>query len=275
LAIEQVEIPAMHVEPVQEVAAAELSCPAESQPVEFHVVESQSVESQIEEHAPAIALVTAASLAEPSAPIDQQDEPMFALHVPREKMEPPAVVEAFRSGENPPSFASMLGEAVGTDGPAPSDDELAEALRLLTPATMHGGAMAPLPATRWMAESVAVTPEEAATSLAAEMFHTFGTDTAAAYTGEVESAPVVPSDVPHTSDSRQEEAKQIAISSSSAEEAPKAMAAAATAERAAMAAATEAGVTDDSTIASIVDRVLADLRPKIVEEIARKLGKNG
>jgi hypothetical protein len=48
-----------------------------------------------------------------------------------------------------------------------------------------------------------------------------------------------------------------------AEEAPKAMAAAA--------ASTPASVTDASTIASIVDSVMADLRPKIVEEIAKKL----
>jgi hypothetical protein len=52
-----------------------------------------------------------------------------------------------------------------------------------------------------------------------------------------------------------------------AEEAPKAMAAAAAAEG----GAASAFATDASTIASIVDSVLADLRPKIVEEIARKL----
>jgi len=52
------------------------------------------------------------------------------------------------------------------------------------------------------------------------------------------------------------------------EEAPKAMAAAATAESA---PAASAASPDASTIASIVDSVLADLRPKIVEEIAKKL----
>ncbi len=46
-----------------------------------------------------------------------------------------------------------------------------------------------------------------------------------------------------------------------AEEAPKVMAA----------AAAEGSATDASSIASIVDSVLADLRPKIVEEIAKKL----
>ena len=52
-----------------------------------------------------------------------------------------------------------------------------------------------------------------------------------------------------------------------AEEAPKAMAAAAAADGASAVSA------DASTIASIVDSVLADLRPKIVEEIAKKLGR--
>jgi hypothetical protein len=50
-----------------------------------------------------------------------------------------------------------------------------------------------------------------------------------------------------------------------AEEAPRVMAAAAAEGSASMSA------TDASTIASIVDKVMADLRPKIVEEIAKKL----
>ena len=54
-----------------------------------------------------------------------------------------------------------------------------------------------------------------------------------------------------------------------AEEAPKAMAAAAAAESGAASAASS----DPNAIASIVDSVLADLRPKIVEEIAKKLAK--
>jgi CheY-like chemotaxis protein len=52
-----------------------------------------------------------------------------------------------------------------------------------------------------------------------------------------------------------------------AKEAPKTMAAAAAAESAPPAA----GLPDPNVIASIVDSVLADLRPKIVEEIAKKL----
>lgn len=55
-----------------------------------------------------------------------------------------------------------------------------------------------------------------------------------------------------------------------AEEAPKALAAAATAQGSAT-SSPAASVPDASTIASIVDRIMADLRPKIVEEIAKKL----
>jgi CheY-like chemotaxis protein len=62
------------------------------------------------------------------------------------------------------------------------------------------------------------------------------------------------------------EAKQ---AEAQAEESPKAMAAAAAADG----DAASVSASDASAIASIVDSVLADLRPKIVEEIAKKLGK--
>ena len=82
------------------------------------------------------------------------------------------------------------------DEPAPSDEELAEALRLLTPATGHADiSIVPSHGTlvaagqllaeevarnaaagpHWVAESVALSPEEAAISLEAEMFRTFAT----------------------------------------------------------------------------------------------------
>ena len=49
------------------------------------------------------------------------------------------------------------------------------------------------------------------------------------------------------------------------------MAAAAAAESSAPTPNPASSMPDASTIASIVDSVMADLRPKIVEEIARKL----
>ena len=85
-------------------------------------------------------------------------------------------------------------EAAEAEEPAPSDAELAEALRLLTPATGHAdvstvpshgtlvaagqllaeeAARAAAAGPRWVAEPVTLSPEEAAISLEAEMFRTF------------------------------------------------------------------------------------------------------
>ena len=62
-----------------------------------------------------------------------------------------------------------------------------------------------------------------------------------------------------------------AAAEDAAEEAPKAMAAAAAAAQGSATSSPAASVPDASTIASIVDSIMADLRPKIVEEIAKKL----
>ncbi|MBZ5665272.1 MAG: response regulator [Acidobacteriia bacterium] len=92
--------------------------------------------------------------------------------------------------------AASVPEATEAEEPAPSDEELAEALRLLTPATGHAD-VSTIPShgtlvaagqllaeeaarnaaegPRWIAESVALSPEEAAISLEAEMFRTFAT----------------------------------------------------------------------------------------------------
>jgi CheY-like chemotaxis protein len=109
----------------------------------------------------------------------------------------------FTSEESQPSkIEQAVTAADGVPEPeeaAPSDEELAEALRLLTPATVHPGvsttpshgtlvaagqllaeeaARNAAAAPRWMAESVALSPEEAALSLEAEMFRTFATTSA-------------------------------------------------------------------------------------------------
>ncbi len=310
----------------------------------------------------------------PAAAVDKRDEPMFA------------------AAEN---AAEPMAE-----GAAPSDAELVQALRLLTPANWNGEAAAgdlqaveaaePVAALsvaasagmahgemagsgpRWMAEAVAVTPEEAALSLEAEMFSTFaampgsmqamamGVEMArpggfSAITAAVESrlaavelaesarlssgaelsagAPesgahdrsgdasngngsitaggeiagaTVSAEVmqkiseavaaqghPNAdSEGRECMGKDEAVkvntekeqpagasvadsgvveaakSEPGSEEAPKAMAAVAAAEGSASGAGPAA---DSGVIASIVESVLADLRPKLVEEIARKL----
>ncbi len=188
--------------------------------------------------------VNAGHFVDEPAPIDQNDEPMFASAV--------------------------------ADTPAPSDEEVAAALSLLTPANGHAGMASETgsPAAsadgtpHWVAETVGLTPEEAGMSLEAEMFRTFAGDPAAEDpVEEVESAPVVDgalSSTPAAESAPAIAAPQVELVS---DEAPKAMAAAA-------AAAESIGAgSDESDIANIVDRVLADLRPKIVEEIAKKLGK--
>ena len=193
------------------------------------VAEAGRVEAQ------AHVVVNAGQFPDEIAPVDRNDEPMFAS---------------------------------GVGAATPSDEELAAALRLLTPATAHATEQAggsnfgtdDAVVSRWAAEAVGLTPQEAAMSLEAEMFRTF----AGKPSGEIECAPVADAtstNTPGDSDGMANMAKQVLAS----QEIPKAMAAAAAAEN--------SPISEDADIASIVDRVLADLRPKIVEEIARKLGK--
>jgi hypothetical protein len=327
--------------------------------------------------------VDAALLAQEPAPVDRDDEPRFAA---AESAIGQAAEEQF--APEPEKTEATPEEAVATAGasavdveepgePAPSDEELAEALRLLTPTTAHAE-VATLPADgslaadaagapRWVAEPVALKPEEAAISLEAEMFGTVrampGETPTAESGGEPELAPATgvsaiaaavetrlaeagmaaasnrlaepaveqatverssvetssveacsveassveecPEPAAQETSSSNAPAEAIAAVPSAAspslggmvlekaevqkevekseagpedslvkvaeeapaepaaEEAPKVMAAAA--------ASTPASLPDASTIASIVDSVMADLRPRIVEEIARKL----
>jgi len=100
----------------------------------------------------------------------------------------------------PVPVAESVTETAEPEEPAPSDEELAEALRLLTPSTSHSDVSAApshgalvaagqllaeeaarnaAAGPRWMAEAVALSPEEAAISLEAEMFRTFAAEPAA------------------------------------------------------------------------------------------------
>ncbi|MFZ3264350.1 MAG: response regulator [Terriglobales bacterium] len=188
--------------------------------------------------------VNAGQFADEPAPIDRNDEPMFASAV--------------------------------ADTPAPSDEEVAAALSLLTPANGHSAmssdgmslATGPADGPHWTAETVGLTPEEAGMSLEAEMFRTFAGDPVAGDPVEdVESAAPVDEASPTTPAAESAPAIAAQPVELASEETPKAMAAAAAA-----AESLSAG-SEESDIANIVDRVLADLRPKIVEEIAKKLGK--
>ena len=156
----------------------------------------------------AVAVNTAPSAQAP-APVDQHDEPMFvtaasAVGQTTEEMIEAKPAEAVAKSEGAEACAPAEAvaakdkgskpEASETEEPAPSDEALAEALRLLTPATAnvdvstvpsHGTVVAAGP--RWVAEPAALTTEEAAISLEAEMFSTFAATFAAASGGDIAS----------------------------------------------------------------------------------------
>ena len=238
---------------VEQVEPAAESAPLVADPEAevIHQYEPQHLEPQYPETPAAVAAVAVntALLAQEPAPVDRNDEPMFAAAASaveqaaedkaEEKIEgkpTEAVAEIEKSetaevsapgesvaakglefepeesnaqeldagelkaeelkAESPlhPVAAAVSGqETAEADAPAPSDEELAEALRLLTPATAH--AVSPVPSSgnlvaadeslaeevarnaaagpRWIAEPVALSPEESAISLEAEMFRMF------------------------------------------------------------------------------------------------------
>ena len=190
----EVEVPAVTAEAKKEgEASAPVVEPAVDAParvVEVKSVEAKSVEAKSEVEIPvesvkvAAEAVSTAHLSQETAPVDRKvdgtvdgnDEPLSA------------------------SAASPAEQAAEAEEAAPSDAELAEALRLLTPATgyadvstvpSHGTLVAAgqllaeeaarnaATAPRWVAEPVTLSPEEAAISLEAEMFRTFAATPAA------------------------------------------------------------------------------------------------
>ncbi|MGD0214932.1 MAG: response regulator [Terriglobales bacterium] len=162
--------------------------------------------------------VNTALLAEDAAPVDRNDEPGFATaavaveQVSEESGAKLAEAFAVTQSEAPETAAAPNVQGVeATEERAPSDEELAEALRLLTPSTgkpdvssspstipsseglaaagqllAEEVARSAAAGSRWVAEPVALSPEEAALSLEAEMFRTFG----AMPGGEIGPAPM-------------------------------------------------------------------------------------
>ena len=226
----EVKILVEHAEPASESAAVV----AHSSAVETHQNEAQHAETQ-HPAPPAVAVVVAvntALFAQEPAPVDRNDEPMFAWAA---SADPAAEAVAAMGGESKPEeskseeskvqelqaeelkaektaqpvpVAASVPEAAEAEERAPSDAELAEALRLLTPATGHAdvstipsheslvavgqllaeeAARNAAASPRWVAEPVALSSEEAAISLETEMFRTFATMPAAASGGEIEA----------------------------------------------------------------------------------------
>ena len=180
--------------------------------VEVHQHETGRPEAQHPEMPAAVVAVAVntAPFAQEPAPVDKHDEPMFATaasavgQTAEEKIEAKpaeAVAKSEGAEASAPAAEAVAAkdkgskpEASETEEPAPSDEALAEALRLLTPATAnvdistvpsHETVVAAGP--RWVAEPAALTTEEAAISLEAEMFSTFAATFAAASGGDIES----------------------------------------------------------------------------------------
>ncbi len=277
---EEIETPALVVETTR--AAVEAPASAAETPVlavEETVEEKSDIAIAVEHTEPAsgvaavipdpatVAAVEMNStlLAQEPAPVDGDDEPMFASgasavdreETEEEELEEVEAVEAVAKSEagappeavtakgleskpvelkeedsqaeelkedlkaahtaQPVRFATSVPETAEavTEEPTPSDAQLAEALRLLTPATgraddstvpSHGTLVAAgqflaeevvrkaASTPQWIAEPVTLSPEEAAISLEAEMFGTFAakpaTMSAAASGGEIETARV-------------------------------------------------------------------------------------
>jgi CheY-like chemotaxis protein len=259
----EVEIPVEHMELATE-AAAVVADPVAVDTVQHGTEpEGQHSETQTSESQPAetsgvgAVIVNTALLAEQAAPVDRNDEPIFAAAasaveaVPQENAEakPEEAVAVAKSettetsetagadavvakelesqpqvsemqdskaeelpaatDAQPVTVAANLPEMAAAEEPAPSDEELAEALRLLTPATgqpdvsivpSHGTLVAAgqllaeevarnmAAGSRWVAAAAALTPEEAAISLEAEMFRTFAAMHAATAGDEMEPA---------------------------------------------------------------------------------------
>ena len=313
-------------------AAAAVNVPLEAEPEAFAVegknVEEQNFDQKNEFEIPTgsiepeignvvVPVVDSAHLAEPPAPVDRNDEPMFASAV--SEVEQPTEVMA----GTPPSAKS--------EESAPSDSELAEALRLLTPATGQGeGSPVHLNATpvsalgwvahdatngpRWIAEPVALSAEEATISLEAEMFRTFTATPATTSSAGLESGPQLDVSAMATAignklatalaagttgdategcttiaadskaatpvagepeaESTEQKALPVEANQPGPAEEPLAEAQETLKAMAAAAAAESSGSAKDSrSIANIVDSVLADLRPKLLEEIAKKMAE--
>jgi CheY-like chemotaxis protein len=150
------------------------------------------VRAEVQEAFPASVEVAAAASAAETAQVQATPEESRAGEARTEEEEPATAEtteEAPKVEEAAPVAAAAETQAE-PEGPAPSEEELAAALRLLTPSPGADSASIPSHGTlvaagailaaeaarsaagspRWVAETVAVSPEEAALSLEAEMF---------------------------------------------------------------------------------------------------------
>ncbi len=224
---EAVETPAPLPAEMVEVAAPSVEAPAlaveakkeAESPVE-HVEPASEVAAVVAPPAAVVAdEVNTALLTQEPAPVDRDDEPRFASAATEvepatedraeEKIADKPVEELQAEMPAPPAPVAETAPEPMVEELAPSDVELAEALRLLTPATGHADVPAmPSPEAlvaasqlppeeaarnaaagpRWVAEPVTLSSEEAAISLEAEMFRTFAAKPTPTSAEEIEPA---------------------------------------------------------------------------------------
>jgi CheY-like chemotaxis protein len=300
--------------------------------VEQQVVEDQRVEHQVEQP------VNECHQSHADFPVAESPAEAIAANVSDGDLAAaPVSAEAVTASteELKPEISEAVAEDLGLPETDPSDAELVEALRLLTPSSAYSdapttptnGALAAAgqllveaaardaaAQPRWVAEPAMLSPEEAASSLEAEMFLTLaatankpdmvsdperivgvsaiaaavenrlaeGSANSRSFAEEAanNSAPQIVAEHQSESHARGEAATFAdAMASNELEGHQHSMDGAAQPVQAtelalkamAAAAAESSGPTDASTIASIVESVMADLRPRIVEEIAKKL----
>jgi CheY-like chemotaxis protein len=218
----EIEIPVEHIDAIAEVATvadpvASEALPtakvedavaksADEQSVDNQSSDNQFVDTQTSEPIAVISTVDIASLAQEAAPVDRSDEPMFATSVnvseqtAAEATESQTQPEAVGAGAPVANFAvnseitevaavAPVHETGAVEDPAPSDEELAQALRLLTPAegsiASASSAFGTDSRPRWIAEAVALTSDETTISLEAEMFRAFTVGTMTMSGGEI------------------------------------------------------------------------------------------
>ena len=181
-AAETPEIPmsAAEVSPAETVQ--EQASKAESDEPRFAAASGvEEVSSQETREFQVVASAESSAVAEPA----KTEAPEFeTVHAEKQEVAEAPPVEA---SPEPASVAQSVPVPVEGSAPTPSAEELAEALRLLTPSQTGqtlaeaGAALAeelgrdPVAGARWVAETVALSPEEASVSLEAEMFKTFAT----------------------------------------------------------------------------------------------------
>ena len=172
----EIEIPVEHLEVAAEIpAVAEASAAA----VVNSAAPAQQPASGEQSAQPVLGSAVASTTASTTASAISPDASAVVANAAESKGETAETqepkVEALPAANPVVPVAARAPEAEA-EGPSPSDEELAQALRLLTPASMNGemgsgtaGAGGP----RWVAESIALSGEEAAISLEAEMFGSF------------------------------------------------------------------------------------------------------